>query len=401
MLDEADEAHKAQIEVMNKMKHIANVFECIQDMDTPIAVIDEVAALLKDYRNLWNTAIQILGEINGAKNMLWSTLDSDLLEDTAKNLVLTLRKLPKQVRTSDAFKGLDKMAKEFVVTCPIIVSLRSPAMRERHWRELMDVVGKEFTLPAKTPNMTLKDLLELDLHVHTAEVEEIAEKAMKEAKHEETLKQLDQTWEAVDFVMTFYKDTDVPLLRLEDETVEVLESDQMAVQSIVGSRYGHFKAEASEWQRSLGLVGDVVTLVGDIQRTWSYLEPLFIGSEEVKRELPEDAARFEQIDSQVRTILQKAWKTRNVKVACQAPGLLDKLTALEGKQDLCKKSLSEFLDGKRRQFPRFYFMSEADLLDLLSNSSQPTKVRNHAWVMFRDMAISLYCSYLSHCCMVH
>ena len=42
--------------------------------------------------------------------------------------------------------------------------------------------------------------------------------------------------------------------------------------------------------------------------------------------------------------------------------------------DGCKKRLSEFLDGKRGQFPRFFFMSEADVLDLLSNSSQPAKV---------------------------
>jgi Dynein heavy chain, N-terminal region 2 len=33
--------------------------------------------------------------------------------------------------------------------------------------------------------------------------------------------------------------------------------------------------------------------------------------------------------------------------------------------------------GDTRQFPRFYFMSEADLLDLLSNSSQPAKVLVH------------------------
>ena len=36
--------------------------------------------------------------------------------------------------------------------------------------------------------------------------------------------------------MNFYKDTDVPLLKLTDDSVEQLESDQMAVQSIVGSR---------------------------------------------------------------------------------------------------------------------------------------------------------------------
>jgi dynein heavy chain len=374
ILDAADTAHEQQLQVMEKMKHIANVFECLQDMDGPSEVIAQVGSLLNDYRTLWNTAMQMMAEITQAKSLMWAGLDVDALEDISKNLVMTLRKLPKTVRPSDAFKGLDKTCKEFVVTVPILVSLRSPAMRERHWRELMDVVKKEFTLPNKNPQMTLRDLLEMELHVHSNDVEEIAEKALKEAKHEEILKQLDVTWTAVNFSMTFYKDTDVPLLRLEDEQVETLESDQMSVQSIVGGRYGHFKAEASEWQRSLGLVSDIVQLIGDIQRTWSYLEPLFIGSEEVKRELPEDAARFSDIDSQVRLILQKAWKTRNVKLACQAPGLMDKLQALEVKQDLCKKSLSEFLDGKRRQFPRFYFMSEADLLDLLSNSSQPTKV---------------------------
>ena len=65
---------------------------------------------------------------------------------------------------------------------------------------------------------------------------------------------------------------------------------------------------------------------------------------------------------------------KNVKKVCLQPDLLDKLSDLERKQEQCKKSLSDFLDGKRRQFPRFYFMSEADLLDLLSNSSQPSRV---------------------------
>jgi dynein heavy chain len=174
--------------------------------------------------------------------------------------------------------------------------------------------------------------------------------------------------------MNFYKDTDVPLLKLEDDIVEQLESDQMAIQSIVGSRYGHFKTEALEWQRTLGLVSDVSQLLSELQRTWSYLEPLFVGSEEVRKELPEDAERFKEIDADVRSILQKAWKIRNVKTACLQGGLLDKLNSLEKQQDQCKKSLSDFLDGKRRQFPRFYFTSEADLLDLLSNSSQPARV---------------------------
>ena len=56
------------------------------------------------------------------------------------------------------------------------------------------------------------------------------------------------------------------------------------------------------------------------------------------------------------------------------------LERLEGELaglDLCKKSLADFLDGRRRQFPRYYFTSEADLLDILSNGSVPEKVMVH------------------------
>ena len=55
---------------------------------------------------------------------------------------------------------------------------------------------------------------------------------------------------------------------------------------------------------SLGAVSDVTQLLSDLLRTWSYLEPLFIGSDEVKRELPFEATRFEEVDTEVKNILQ-------------------------------------------------------------------------------------------------
>ena len=41
-----------------------------------------------------------------------------------------------------------------------------------------------------------------------------------------------------------------------------------------------------QWQKHLANIADVFLILGEIQRTWSYLEPLFIHSDEVKRELP-------------------------------------------------------------------------------------------------------------------
>ena len=117
--------------------------------------------------------------------------------------------------------------------------------------------------------------------------------------------------------------------------------------------------------------------IGEIQRTWSYLEPLFIGSEEVKRELPEDAKRFAGIDDNVKRELKTCWTMKNVKDSCNQEGLTKRLEDIQSQLEICKKSLSDFLDGRRRQFPRYYFTSEADLLDILSNGSQPEKVLKH------------------------
>ena len=205
-------------------------------MQLTVDTMKEIDEILRDNRAMWESIKSIIAVIDETKSITWAGLDPESFEDSAKAMVTSLRRLPKNTKNSDAFKGADRLVKEFMSTCPLIIALRSPAMRERHWRELMDVVQKEFTMPAKNPKMMLKDLLDLQLHLHSGDVEEITEKAMKEAKHEETLANLESTWTAVNFTMTFYKDTDVPLLRLDDDIVEQLESDQMAVQSIVGSR---------------------------------------------------------------------------------------------------------------------------------------------------------------------
>lgn len=45
-------------------------------------------------------------------------------------------------------------------------------------------------------------------------------------------------------------------------------------------------------------------LLSEIQRTWAYLESLFIGSEEVKRELPDATQRFARIDADIKGVLR-------------------------------------------------------------------------------------------------
>ena len=58
----------------------------------------------------------------------------------------------------------------------------------------------------------------------------------------------------------------------------------------------HFLEEVSTWQRKLSTADQVITIWMEVQRTWSHLESIFIGSEDIRRQLPTDSARFDNID---------------------------------------------------------------------------------------------------------
>jgi len=63
------------------------------------------------------------------------------------------------------------------------------------------------------------------------------------------------------------------------------------------SRYiATFESEVERWVKSLANITDVLTISAEVQRNWAYLENLFLYSDEVKKELPEQAKRFVHID---------------------------------------------------------------------------------------------------------
>ncbi len=118
----------------------------------------------------------------------------------------------------------------------------------------------------------------------------------------------------------------------------------------------------------------MISLWFDVQRTWSHLESIFIGSEDIRKQLPVDSQRFDEIDTEFKVLMVKMGKTSNVVKATNVDGLAEKLEVIQSQLSLCEKALAEYLETKRLAFPRFYFASSNDLLDILSNGNQPLKV---------------------------
>ena len=77
-------------------------------------------------------------------------------------------------------------------------------------------------------------------------------------------------------------------------------------------------------------------------------------------------------------IVSFAGDTRNVLAVCYTSDLLRGLlpTLLE-QLEMCQKSLTAYLETKRAEFPRFYFVSDPTLLEILSLGSDPPSVVPH------------------------
>ena len=104
---------------------------------------------------------------------------------------------------------------------------------------------------------------------------------------------------------------------------------------MVASRYDFFKVQSSDWQKKLNTLADMIAMLAELQRMWSYLEPLFIGSDEVRKELPEDAAKFIEIDKAVRENLKGMWSIKNARV----PPLVVLLLVRSSPENIRRKGL--------------------------------------------------------------
>lgn len=60
---------------------------------------------------------------------------------------------------------------------------------------------------------------------------------------------------------------------------------------------GFYQKEVTEWQKKLGTADAVIALWFEVQRKWQYLESIFVGSDDIRSQLPEDSKRFDWIDS--------------------------------------------------------------------------------------------------------
>jgi dynein heavy chain, axonemal len=312
----------------------------------------------------------------------WSKLDIAQLNKSAEDWEKAVKKMASRFESETPYIKLREEINGFYQSLPLIMKLKQGAIQERHWEKIMKESGKNFEINLKT--ITLAQVFELELHNYKEIVDEVVTQANHEAKNDESLREIERIWKFTQFEIKLYKRgaEEIGVLRGCDDIKETLEDNILNLQTINNSRYvGPVLNKVRKWEKSLNLISDVIDVWFLVQRKWMYLESIFAGTHELRTQLEAAAKRFDKTHTRFKRIMEATVKNRNVFNCCHADNRLGDLKNILSDLENCQKSLSSYLESKRFEFPRFYFISDDELLFILG-SSDPDTIQRYLMKLF-------------------
>uniref|UniRef100_A0A8C0HXD6 Dynein axonemal heavy chain 11 n=1 Tax=Balaenoptera musculus TaxID=9771 RepID=A0A8C0HXD6_BALMU len=377
VLDKANQELEALEEEMLQMQESTHLFEVALPEYKQMKQCRREITLLK---GLWDVIIYVKRSIDNWTKTQWRQINVEQMDVELRRFAKEIWSLDKEVHVWDAYSGLEGTVKDTMTSLRAVAELQSPALRDRHWHQLMKATGVKFSINEAT---TLADLLALRLHQVEEDVRSIVDKAVKELGTEKVVTEISQTWATMEFSYEVHSRTGILLLKFDEQLFETLEHNQVQLQTLLQSKYvEYFIEQVISWQNKLNTADSVIFAWMEVQRTWSHLESIFVYSEDIQIQLVKDAQRFGGVDAEFKELMFRTAKIKNVLEATCRPNLYEELKDLQYRLSLCEKALAEYLETKRVAFPRFYFISSADLLDILSKGAQPMEVTHHLSKLF-------------------
>jgi dynein heavy chain 1 len=266
--------------------------------------------------------------------------------------------------------------------------------------------------------MSLGQVYDLDLKRNESLIKEVVLQAQGEMALEEFVKQVKETWISYSLDLINYQNK-CRLIRGWDDLFNKCGEHLNSLAAMKMSPYYRgefprkpmgrtdglvFEEDAAFWEDRLNRIhvlfgqyhlassttlADAPDVWIDVQRQWVYLEGIFSGSADIKHLLPVESARFQNINSEFLTVMKKVNKSPFVLDVLNLAGIQKNLERLADLLTKIQKALGEYLERERSSFPRFYFVGDEDLLEIIGNSKDIRRVMKHFKKMFAGISTLL------------
>ncbi|KAL3689708.1 hypothetical protein R1sor_016017 [Riccia sorocarpa] len=370
----------------------------LEAINKRLVEIRETAEVYKGYQSLFQMAVDDMGNLTLTEKEfslrwnVWRALNDWIIMTTNWRVcpVSELNALEVTAKTDEYSKDAYKRGKankedtvvfrlkdtieEFKKIAPIIEEVGNPALKPRHWKVIFDLLKREYN--PEVP-FTTNDLLSYNVMEHMEEVRTISGQASKEYSFEKTLEKMLKDWDGVKFNVVPYKDSGTFVVGGIDDIQTILDDQVVKILSMCASPYvKHFEKEATSWKKIVLNLQALVDNWVECQATWQYLSPIF-SSRDIMRQMPTEGELFQTVDQTWRDVMKKTNANPLALIAAQDPERLAKLIEANRLLEVINKGLAQYLEVKRVAFPRFFFLSNDEMLEILSETKDPLRVQPH------------------------
>ena len=339
---------------------------------------------------LWESSQQWAELVQSFNNAPFETINVDQIQQSLELYQRNVSKIRKLIPIANEMLGdLDTNIKTFAALLPVIVALRNDKLTKNHFAQIEEIIG----LKLDFENMLLKDLLTDKVLDEQKKIIAVSVQVSQEASLKLQLDEIEKRYGELIFPLKSFKE-DSPkdsTYILDDCTDLMTEIDKLIVliNNVYGSRYLlEYKKLAADKRRDILILQDLMVEWIKFQKNYIYLESIF-SQPEIKKPLQIEVKEFE--DS-----VNKVYKQNMKKImVIQSVAQLNKQKYIEQYYQTFKKhndilaelnkKINNFLDSKREAFPRFYFVANDELIQILANYDNPVAVQGFVGKLFENI----------------
>ncbi|XP_033238860.1 dynein heavy chain 3, axonemal [Drosophila pseudoobscura] len=367
------------IENLSREAKAINVEETLLQIDvSAFPLLAEIIEKMEPIEKLWKTSYEFEKDY-----LIWmferfECLNADGVREQVENMHKIMYKLSRQLAYNPVAKRAAEQMRmkieKFRIYLPVLDSICRHGLEKRHWDQISQILGRKVN-PKLFPS--LKDMIDVDIMSILPQLEEIANAAGKEYDLNLGLKNMQADWRDVMFEVLQYRDSDTHILASIDDIQTLLDDHIMRTQAMKRSPFiVALGSKADDWEARLLLIQNIIDAWTQVQVTWMYLEPIF-SSEDIMRQMPLEGRNFKAVDKTWRRIMKNTIKDRHVMAATEYPEMLEIFTKAIEDLETVQKGLNTYLEQKRLFFARFFFLSNDELLEILSETKDPMRVQPH------------------------
>ena len=274
---------------------------------------------------------------------------------------------------------IKKIVEEYRLVLPVLTMLQSDSLHEKHWANIFAIMNLS---PKSYHEIKLSDVLKhRELLTENAnEIKVVVYQAYAEQIVRQAITELEQ-WGVVATLKLFphvdSKSESIMLIKDFQEALNKIGDNQCLLQSAKNTAaIDSYMDQIELWENKLNVVSFVLNNLCQIQKKWIYLEPIFFNG------TFNGDNSFHRIDKDFRYIMKDIAGIPKVISLGKINNIQMIIESLLNQLQHCQNTLTNYMISKRELFPRFYFLSDDDLLEILGQSSKHAIIQKHISKLF-------------------